>query len=897
MALQRLFPPLLGVSEDGPLTDQEGGTARDAENVQTPDPKTGRMRLSKRPGLQKFTSPSTALGTGKVRDLAQLVVNDYAADFTGLSTPTEEWETESSTFKGGQLCRMSNRGDLFVLEAEDGDMVTRVNADGVVISQTALDNDEADQNPTPGAGPHFDVLALGNDDSFFVCLSDDTSGVTGRFIRIMRYALGSDGEYFKAWELKSGGDKPNNALFVKAAVVKKNRLYTLQQADAATTALRLRVYGNIYSTVPPKLIKDFTFLASAANNVARGLDVNDAGEVFISYLDANVQTLSKYAYSSMAQLWTITGATRGGLGNAVAVRDGYIWTLGFPAADNTWLAQYTDGASPTHNWSKTNANAESKPYMNLAVDKFLNVHAALPRVTHMAGDDLFGYDVSGNLLYDYDTPSATPVRGVALPPTNPDFSGSAVSPERPEFLYYAAQGENYFKLRLASVVGASGSPRTFKFVGVVDSDVKTFTDAAVATPTGGSNVISTTTQYVQSAVVLGKLYIADGELYWKYDPVEDEVTEHLSETSGLIPQRCRLIESWRTRLVLAGDPDNRHALYMSAMGNAADWDFFPPTPTSKQAIYTALMPQSDAVSDIINAIAPISNDLLLIGGDHSLRILRGDPAAGGTVDLITEQIGMAWGRPYCFDPDGNFYLFSQQGGVHVIPGGYGMPRSISRGRMERQHTDLDLSTHYIRMAWIPRLDGLLVTQCPFGAGGTTVRAWFWSRRTNAWWPWRFGTGSQTGVQATAICTIDGDDPNDRTTLIGGEDGYVRRLNEDVAYDELASGSQYGIESYALLGPFSSEDRTHQVMANGLWATLAGAGQCTWQVFTPVRPDAQLTTAAQFGVLKPGYSARIALRVKSPYLYLKLMDFQASMPWSIESLGMDLEIGARERRRA
>jgi hypothetical protein len=893
MPLQRLFPPLAGVSEDNSYTDQEPATARDAENVVSLEPHTGRTRLTKRPGLKKFMAAQ--LGTGKVRDLAQIVYNDLTVDYASLAVPTQEWVTTAATLKGANRLRVSARGDIFVVEKEDGDTVTRLNADGVIVSQIPLDNDES-----VGIGPYFQCIALGNDDSIFVALGTLGTGVSGSWIRILRYALGTDGDYFKAWTVKSGDDAPNNGLFVKAMTVKKGRLYTLQQADVANTPLRLRVYGQIYGTVTPKLAVDYTFLATAVGNVARGIDVDDAGNIFVSYITTGDQHFAKISPNG-ATLWTVTASTagRGGMGNAIAVRDGKIWTQGFPQGANTqWLSQYTDGAvAPTHNWSIVNANAESKAFQLIVVDKFLNVHSALPRVTHVAGDDIFGYSTAaGALIYSLDSPASLPVNSVGIPPTNPDQVASAVPPNRPEFLYFAAQGGNYYKYRLFTATASTGSTRTFKYIGVSDDDIETFTSLGVASPSGGSAVVNQNAQYIQSVVMLGKWYLADGQKYFVYDPVTDTVSVFLSSTSGVMPPRCRLIETWRSRLVLAGDPDNRHALYLSAQGDASDWDFYPPTPTSKQAIWTTLAPQLDGVADIINCLVPYSNDWMLVGCDHSIHLLRGDPAAGGSMDLITNEGGMAWGRPYCFGPDGELYYFAQQGGVYVMAPGLSLPQRLTERRLERQLSDIDLSTHYARLAWDHRQQSLVVALCPYGAGGTSIRGWFWNRKHAAWWPMRFGSTAQTGVQPTAVLTSDADDPDDRLIVFGCEDGYVRRLDEAVAYDELSTGVQQGIGSYVVLGPFSSEDRMRHVKVKSVWGTLASAGQVVAQLFTQARPDAGLTIPAKSAVLRPGFNARTVLRGKGTTCYVKLTDAAASLPWSIESLALEVEMGGRERRK-
>src|SRR6202020_709199 len=75
------------------------------------------------------------------------------------------------------------------------------------------------------------------------------------------------------------------------------------------------------------------------------------------------------------------------------------------------------------------------------------------------------------------------------------------------------------------------------------------------------------------------------------------------------------------------------------------------------------------VGDVVTALIPYSDDLLIFGGDHTIYIMTGDPAAGGQIDLVSDAIGMAFGIPWCKDPYGTVYFFSNRTGIYtLVPG-------------------------------------------------------------------------------------------------------------------------------------------------------------------------------------------------------------------------------------
>ena len=85
---------------------------------------------------------------------------------------------------------------------------------------------------------------------------------------------------------------------------------------------------------------------------------------------------------------------------------------------------------------------------------------------------------------------------------------------------------------------------------------------------------------------------------------------------------------------------------MSKINDGFDYDFFPNQPSQEQALFGTLTTIGDN-PDLITALVPVTRDVLLLGGNSSVYIMRGDPGTGGYFDQVTDESGMAYGMPWC----------------------------------------------------------------------------------------------------------------------------------------------------------------------------------------------------------------------------------------------------------
>lgn len=542
-------------------------------------------------------------------------------------------------------------------------------------------------------------------------------------------------------------------------------------------------------------------------------------------------------------------------------------------------------------------------------------------------NDVLIYDTDGterNSFSHADIDSA----GIAIvvPQTKPDYG--SVTIEEVEFLFLGTFGSSvdlwaFWKFRIAPVdTQATSALRTFKNIAMGGGNIETFTQGgSFADPANGTGVaaLAADAPYVQSVVAIARydsddeikgrlrVYITDGENYQKYDPEDDAVSNWESVVSGIIPPRCRLIELWQGRIVLAKDPENPTAWHMSAINNPEDFDIAPQVISPAIAVSGFNSPIGGA-PDIVNALIPWDDDLLIFGCDHSIWALRGNPLLGGQYDKITTQHGMAFGRPYAFDASGQtLYYMDTQGGVHSLRRG-SEPVRITRDRVERRIADaINWTTHYIRLEWNRRDEGLHIFQIPFsGASGAIVKAWFWDRKNDFWGEDQFGTSSDTAKQPTSVFTIDGDKADDRVMLLGCEDGRIRGWDLDSVSDDNTTstdigtghgGSDLAIDSFVVIGPIEPRKAEIETQFQDFttWFAYDQDG-VNYDWFLDDEPDDALNHAPRWsGSLNPGRSPTKLQKFTADVAYLRFRNGNATQRWAFERAQIGY-VAAGEKRK-
>lgn len=346
-----------------------------------------------------------------------------------------------------------------------------------------------------------------------------------------------------------------------------------------------------------------------------------------------------------------------------------------------------------------------------------------------------------------------------------------------------------------------------------------------------------------------------------------------------IGSRCSIMAVWGGRIVLSGlgtDPNN---IFMSAVGDPFDWEYSPEVQSVQQAVAGNLTAGYGKNSDIVTALIPYTDDILLIGGTHSIRKLMGNPAEGGVNVSVTEITGIASNTAWCQSPEGIIYFFGSRGGVYRMDPN-GIPSRLTSTTIDERLADINLDDNVVSLLWDDRAIAVRVYISPKNGGATTH--YVWDIRNEAWWPIEYSNNQHNPL---AVHLLSGGSESERKVLEYGQDGYIRQVDVDASSDD---GSP--IESYIFFGPFSG------MMVQEIYATFAEhSAVVTWSVCTASSLEKALEQPPRFsGRFVSGRNLSQWPRAFIEEGYVKL---SATGHWALDKLAAGMDQMSETSRRS
>lgn len=281
--------------------------------------------------------------------------------------------------------------------------------------------------------------------------------------------------------------------------------------------------------------------------------------------------------------------------------------------------------------------------------------------------------------------------------------------------------------------------------------------------------------------------IVDGETTYEY---------------GTMPDNANRGCLYRGRIVLTGNTDKPNQWYMTRQGNP--WDFQYTTNDAQSAVAGGNA-EAGECPGIVTATVPYSDDYMIMGADHEVWMMRGDPAAGGVIDNLTSEDGIFGPKSWCFDGFGNLY-FAGTAGIYRVPIsdrlGIGKPTNISNVRLPEMFSGISRSTHRVLLAYDPVREGIniFITRISNGDGN---HYWYDIRtemldqnKVGGFFPESY----LAGMGPYSVCFYDADLKSKAKIALGCNDGYIRHFADDRAYDLWSTDVKAAINSYVLLGP-------------------------------------------------------------------------------------------------
>lgn len=438
---------------------------------------------------------------------------------------------------------------------------------------------------------------------------------------------------------------------------------------------------------------------------------------------------------------------------------------------------------------------------------------------------------------------------------------------------------------IATLATASTDPlitRNTALIIVSKGDVKKLAANTLTTPTDGTGAM-TIDQYVISMTELfSDVFMIDGTNAKYYDLATDAVKDWATDvTDGTLPSLPRLLARYRGRAVLSGVVADPHNWFMSKVGDPFDFDYSPATTTAIQAV-AGNASEVGLVGDVVTALMPFNDDAMLIGCDSTLWQMSGDPAAGGSIDLVSEDTGVAW-NAWTQDPNGAIWFLGVDGVYRIFPGE--RPVKMTANRLDRRFRAVDLSANRAMMAWDFLRQGLMLVITGVGSGSVAT-SFFYDERADAWVDETF----PAAIGPSFMYGYDAEDPDDVEFLLGSKDGYIRKFDETESDDD---GTAF--TSTVRFPPIAVTDGNTEGIITFLNAVLAqNSGAVTMNVYTGQTAEqcAAATTPKFARTLGQGNSAFGTGRIRGRYVQIELT---STARWAFENLNFTIEPSGQRGR--
>jgi hypothetical protein len=390
-----------------------------------------------------------------------------------------------------------------------------------------------------------------------------------------------------------------------------------------------------------------------------------------------------------------------------------------------------------------------------------------------------------------------------------------------------------------------------------------------------------------SCDIFGTVYFVDGVLAAPktYNPVAGTVGT-LAASAGSLPGVATLCANFRGRLVLVVGQN----LYFSRAGTPTDFDYAQRDVLA--AVATGATSTFGRISQPVYALIPFSNDTMIVGCDHSILLVKGDPADGGVMLTISDSIGMLYKDGWCIDPAGNLYFLGTGGFFRIQAGGQTI-ENLSVGKMDAFFAQIPKS-HNVQMAWDRDNKGCWIFATPYTYPGTTIGnvICYWDGRTEGFFPMDFP--SSHGPES--LCVFDGDTTTARYLVLGGRDGHIRKYDEAVRTDDGTA-----ISSTVTFAPFRPGGNGQGMLTelefyfgelpaspNFLVQFTVGVGKDAYAAFTaPTR-----TIAGTF--ISPGRQVPRKYRLAGGAFAMTLLCNTTGDGWTLEEIYARFEPAGRQR---
>lgn len=289
---------------------------------------------------------------------------------------------------------------------------------------------------------------------------------------------------------------------------------------------------------------------------------------------------------------------------------------------------------------------------------------------------------------------------------------------------------------------------------------------------------------------------------------------------GTAPTNCGLVWVHQDRLALAGKSDAGHTIYMSAVGDATDWDY---DDITVGGAWTNTGAEGGQIGQLVVAAINHNNEVSIVGSPRSMYAVVGNPRVGGT-RRISHSIGPLMQNAWCkgIDANGNNSTFMMTyDGLYMIPAGdFTQVNKLSRNKIPDELIGINPGVgDKVAIGYDSRWPGIHIS-VDYNSGSDVN--YFYHIPTDSYWPLALPITPHLYPTFPALQT------SQRSAILPiGSAGSVRQYDNA----ENPGGSNEEFDSYVLLGPIMLGPAGSEGMLIEITVALAKDSEnLNWEIY-------------------------------------------------------------------
>lgn len=298
--------------------------------------------------------------------------------------------------------------------------------------------------------------------------------------------------------------------------------------------------------------------------------------------------------------------------------------------------------------------------------------------------------------------------------------------------------------------------------------------------------------------------------------------------------------------------------------------------------------------DVVTAMIPWQEKILLIGCGASVHVMREDPGLGGGPEQLPFNTGVAGPRAWCIDERGALYLVGSGGLYKITLSDQGVTQAEEI--VNQRHPAIQAANSrdsIVQLVYDALTGNVAIFITPRERPEEAPEHYILDTRRNALWPIEY----PTDLGPFAVCQISGAADQDRRFVFGGFEPFVYRPDDSVFSDDGTS-----IYAEIRLATYEMNKGETEFQATSLSFTgTPGSGATRWQLRmgdSSVEVNAQPVdgppTAMESGRIftdtakRGGRQARIGMNATGAAMQVILMQDSAQDTFGFERITVEVE---------